>query len=145
MLSRKLEMIQDAAVSRRWSILPTICLWGSIPEFLSGCTPLAFAHPSWPQGSGVILPITGGWIGGCQGMSTCKWAMQHLSPLLQSQFLTFEGYCPLLFVQLYQISARQCMISAKQPVCWLMPAFTSTSLLQLTLPFPGGGSMGSGP
>ena len=43
------------------------------------------------------LPIPGGWIGGCQGISTCQWAMQHLSPLLQLQFITFEVYCPLPF------------------------------------------------
>ena len=86
-----------------------------------------------------FLPITGGQTGGCQGMSTCQWALWYPSPLLQLQFLTFEGYCPLLFVQLHQISARQHTISAKQLVCWLMPAFTSTSLLPLILPFPGGG------
>ena len=43
----------------------------------------------------------------------CKWCP---SPLLQSQFLTFEGYCPLLFVQLHWISTSQHVISAKQPV-----------------------------
>ena len=64
----------------------------------------------------------------------CKWCP---SPLLQSQFLTFEGYCPLPFVQLYRISTRRCMISAKELVCWLMPVLTSTSLLPLISPFPG--------
>ena len=99
---------------------------------------LSLCSPKLTTRQQCYLPITGGWIGGCQGMSTCQWAMWHPSPLLQAQFLTFEGYCPLPFDQLHPISARQCVISAKQLVCWLMPAFTSTSLLPLILPFPGG-------
>ena len=104
--------------------------------FLSLCSP-ELTTRQW-----CYLPITRGWIGGCQGVSACQWALWHLSPVLQSQFLTFEGYCPLLFVQLHQIFTRQHLISAKQLVCWLMPAFTSNRQLPLILPFPDGGLSG---